>query len=451
MLHLSSLSQYDWGAIALLLLAGIVGGWAYLAGSTYAAAIAAGTIATGAILASPLIGLALVLAALPIDGLTLLVPDYLTLTKFLSALVLLSLMPRLPQADLPSVFSSRTLRWWLLLPVWTFLLLPVADHVDAGWMSWTTEVLTCGLSFMIAVTITNPTRLRFMCLVSVSSVALLAIVSLLPAGERLFNVASANRLAAGTNPNILANIFAVALFLSAIAWHYSSGTTKIVLLGMDAVILVAIGLTASRGTWLAILVALVAGLLFSRRISLRTRLGLGFAVLLLGSAAFVVVSFNEALGGGEAIMRRMESLSDVSSAEGTRLTYIWPHYLQVIADSPWFGGGPGKMLGDNLSTHSDYLMFLAEKGVPGLLLYLCFIAASFREAMRNHNEWLRLSGMIILVYLLSTGLTHTTQSSKSYAIAVGMLACLAQQDARARKRQRMAQFPASRNAASPTD
>ena len=179
----------------------------------------------------------------------------------------------------------------------------------------------------------------------------------------------------------------------------SKALTK-VLLGYAALVLVAgIGVTVSRGSWVASGAALVIlfGVLALYR-SYRLPAALALVVLVAGGAYFIAKTeffkarFNNAFAGGNV---ELDTRAD-----------LWKAAVRMWHDHVWFGGGPGhynyrwpayrpatvQLQPDR--AHNDYLNTLADWGVVGLTLVASAlialsvgVAKTWRHVRRAENDF----------------------------------------------------------------
>jgi len=151
----------------------------------------------------------------------------------------------------------------------------------------------------------------------------------------------------------------------------------------------------SRGGMLAcaVQIAVLAGLILSRRTTARMAITVGAFLLL----AFASLAW---LGGGELLQRMRSIPTDMQSelSGGTRLR-IDRDCLRMFLQKPLTGWGLGTF-GDiypefrsfytNLSidqAHNDYLQLLVETGAVGCLLMIWFLLSVYRSGLRKLQLW----------------------------------------------------------------
>jgi O-antigen ligase len=206
-------------------------------------------------------------------------------------------------------------------------------------------------------------------------------------------------------PNHFAGLLeaVIALLIARLAlWNPVRGKVKVqrivlqkIFIGYVALMaIVALMLSLSRSSWIALTLALFSFLLWGewewRR--LRRRLIAGaLAVSAIAYAAFnievvrnyIVMSFNE------PSQSRSVSLAD--STLGFR-TIMWQDTVQMVKDRPLFGTGPGswqwyhpeyqakEMQGHAEYAHNDILHLASDYGVVGFVIVMVALACFFRHA-----------------------------------------------------------------------
>jgi len=91
---------------------------------------------------------------------------------------------------------------------------------------------------------------------------------------------------------------------------------------------------------------------------------------------------------------------ETETSMGKRLTF-WKHSFTIIGESPWIGHGTGSFetefkriaTADQYVTknpHSEFLALAVQMGIPGLLLFLGFLASQYPLSLKldNDSKWL---------------------------------------------------------------
>jgi O-antigen ligase len=188
-------------------------------------------------------------------------------------------------------------------------------------------------------------------------------------------------------------------------------------------------LTASRGAFLSLAIALAILLALSARSASRRGI-----VLLLALIAAAFLSTNLAHGGGELERRLAELTHDAARR------YIWESSWQMLQAAPWHGIGLGlyylayppyrNPLDDTAGffAHNDYLQIWIEVGWPGLALLLAVLAAVLWTFVRL----MRRAGVAPAVRLEAAGLFcgllavagHSLVDFNFYVLSISMTAGL---------------------------
>jgi O-antigen ligase len=180
--------------------------------------------------------------------------------------------------------------------------------------------------------------------------------------------------------------------------------------------LVGVGASLARSYFLGLLAAAPV-LLWPKG---KKRVAQAVAALLLATALL-------ALFGPAAVRARFRALGDMSNPSNAERIYLWKAVLHQIADRPLLGWGPGTYektadpykapyaqfvkypnLAPGFKTrghcHDLYLMVAQQTGVPGLLLFLAFLAAAARQLLRHPNPALKWGVLAALAAFLVGGL-----------------------------------------------
>lgn len=171
--------------------------------------------------------------------------------------------------------------------------------------------------------------------------------------------------------NNLAHFLVPAVLVAGGVALRSRGTTRIVAGGFATLGLFQIVLTATRGAWLAAAVGLVVlGLLLDRRL-------LGLATAAAVAVALLVPTVNA---------RLVDLLPDDRPRTESSLAWRfgqWEEAIEQLDDSPVLGTGPAMTREDlGKEPHSEWVRFLVEFGVVGLLAWTAFVAAAVSVAVR---------------------------------------------------------------------
>lgn len=201
------------------------------------------------------------------------------------------------------------------------------------------------------------------------------------------------------NPNHFAGFVEMILPLGLAGMLMSrfSHATKIILGYVSLVLLVGIGVTLSRGGWLASTLALLVfflALLFQRDFRIYSMVAL---VLLLVIGTFTITKT-------QGTQTRFKRLSMSDKIDDQRFLY-WNSAIKIWREDIWLGAGPAhydyryrqyrseRMQGLPQYAHNDYLNTLADWGITGLGIIAVFIALfcagvfkTWRYVQRTSND-----------------------------------------------------------------
>lgn len=202
----------------------------------------------------------------------------------------------------------------------------------------------------------------------------------------------------------------------------------------------AILLTASRGAFLTMLVALT--IIPATQGRLRFRTGAGLYALAVGSLMLVTCFVPET-----SLERIRSTGADIEAGYLGGRTRIWHAGLEVAREHPLVGVGAGafgvaieplfrsKTFGiEQESSHNALLAILVEEGIVGLFFFLAMVAALIKP-LRHLPSLERRFGTVLLLALAVGSLSLTWDHRKQFWFVLGVLA--------AQVAQRPARIPAS--------
>jgi O-antigen ligase len=193
---------------------------------------------------------------------------------------------------------------------------------------------------------------------------------------------------------------------------------------------VAITLTATRGTILALLVALVAWLVYLTAIrggKHRTRAALALGTILVCGGVFLTFR-SELAHVPFAPISRIAAIGSGDADVASRL-FIWKNMLGEIGKSPWTGVGAEHI--DTLfnrfydptliseqwfdRSHNAFLDYAAQYGIGGLILYLALISIFFMSAWRlgrrGEQQYAAVAALLAVTYAVQNFFVFDTVSS----------------------------------------
>lgn len=183
-------------------------------------------------------------------------------------------------------------------------------------------------------------------------------------------------------------------------------------------------LSYSRAAWLSLICAVIIGLILRYKISYRFII----PAILIGTF-FIVnnwatiegkLTANKEVSHSNNVGTHFKSVSNLNTdASNKERINRWKCALRMFADKPIFGFGPGtyqffygayqqRKDMTTISTfnglkghaHSEYLNYLSENGIIGLLLFLCLITTVMLKAIRVYKASNKENSMVALYVLL---------------------------------------------------
>ncbi len=194
-------------------------------------------------------------------------------------------------------------------------------------------------------------------------------------------------------------------------WYGFHRNWQFIFFGIGMLFLIGGYFSYSRAAWLSVIAAATAGLLI---VFLRFKPIHFIAIVIAG---VVLISYY-----GKDIYQNIEKVDDISRKENveehfrsvmniqtdaSNLERInrWQCALRMFRDRPVTGFGPGTYQfvygkyqispemtristnhGEKGNAHSEYLMYLSETGLPGLIFFLLFIYLVFAKALKIFNS-----------------------------------------------------------------
>ena len=195
------------------------------------------------------------------------------------------------------------------------------------------------------------------------------------------------------------------------------------------VMTIGILITGTRAVLIGVFLALGFGAMVSKRVSWSVKVfaGTGAGIVLVGVLTIVLASGVL----DQQSQERFESLvtrTEAAGSENVRWA-IWKNALLTYADHWVLGFGMGntqfameRKFGSGYDIHNSYLAPLVDTGPIGAALFWAAIVVVIRRVRAISVVGAGVPAMMMLVYVLFTGLTHTFHSTKWFWIP--MTVCL---------------------------
>src|SRR3954469_5413845 len=353
---------------------------------TYAMAGAAVLVVLGCVVFNAGGLLALLIAAFPWDDMLGIPTETVSVVKLLGGLLLIGYLLRALSRDedlrLPPTVAALTAFTMLVL-----LSLLLSGDLETGLNKKLRYLLFAVFSVLFVQIVRTPGELRTMLRVLVLSATVAALY-----GCFLFVTSQVTRVSgpigeANDFAYVLASVLPFAVYLSLRDRHL-----RPLWLTACAVLVLALFGTLSRGALVG-----VAGVVLWAVATRRTRL----RGVLAGAGVVVGVLVLAFTLWQPLIHERLAAKSKVAQANVQSREAYWTAALEMAADHPLLGVGPGRFgiesrryvlnnpngIVDPVA-HNSYLEVLAEGGVPTLAAFLAFIAGSWRLVARARRQFL---------------------------------------------------------------
>lgn len=182
------------------------------------------------------------------------------------------------------------------------------------------------------------------------------------------------------NPNILAEYLIMVIPLSVgLLWYTKKISKKIIFLGTTLIMILAMLMTLSRGSWVGFAFSALVFILLIEK-----RLLLSIIPISLGAVYFLP----------QTIMNRILSIGNFADSSIAYRFTMWEITLDIIRDYPIAGVGfghlPFKQVFETYirtmpiyHSHNTYLQTAAEMGIPGLLVLLFLLFILFKYGILN--------------------------------------------------------------------
>ena len=227
-------------------------------------------------------------------------------------------------------------------------------------------------------------------------------------------------VAAGQDPNDVARFLDLGFPLAALLLNSESRwPARLLALGYLPLGLVAVLLTASRGGFLAAVVALAGCALLLLRSHARGVIAGTLALPVIATALWFSVPH-------ETLERLATIPAQLQGGDLNQRLNIWSAGWHAFVRAPWFGTGAGSFVSaaglDPLDTaHNTALSILVSGGLCAFFLAVGIVALTARSAMQTHGP-LRLALATALLVWVITSLVATVEESRTTWLLLGMIA-----------------------------
>jgi O-antigen ligase len=207
------------------------------------------------------------------------------------------------------------------------------------------------------------------------------------------------------------------------------------------VLLMAMLMTGSRASLVAVFVALSIGIILAKRIKITKRILISILIVIILVAGVLYILTLGILQ--EQSQERLESLIvrdravTSASAPGERLT-IFKRVLSLYFDrGSVFGWGFGNSAtamelyrGERRDIHNSILSPLCDSGPLGFILFISGLILLYSKVRSITNPRMNAAAVMIYIFLILSALAHTAHFTKWFWIPVTMCLLLAEQSKR---------------------
>ena len=245
-------------------------------------------------------------------------------------------------------------------------------------------------------------------------------------------------LAEDQNPNALARALGVGLLMVPYLLGQLRPTRWRIAIVLAACVLgLAILFTGSRGAWVGLIAAfgLTWFLCRGKLVKLRSAVAVAIA-LVVGIAGLYYVGVLD-----EWMVQRIITLPSIEATHGgAGRTNIWAVGWEMVKANSLVGVGLGNfpvrfedyidvagMRGaygvyPGRDPHNVFLSLQAELGIVGLVIFLTFLWAIFRSLLPYRHDSRAIVGILLLSFMVFSGITITIQYRKFFWLALGLAA-----------------------------
>jgi len=230
--------------------------------------------------------------------------------------------------------------------------------------------------------------------------------------------------------------------------YLNSWKSKITIFSLFILICIAEFFSYSRAAWISLLMTPLLLIILRLKIKLVYHSIIVIiavaGIIIFSDQIFDIISKNKSRSGRGDVKEQFESVSnihtDISNLERINR---WKCAIRMFKERPLIGFGPGTYQfqygvfqvrsdmtristydGDKGNAHSEYLGYLSESGLPGLLIYLVSIFiilnTSLKIIYKSNNKLLRQITIVVLLGL-STYYFHTLFNGFIDNIQIGAL------------------------------
>lgn len=334
--------------------------------------------------------------------------------------------------------NTRWFFWWTLLLVWAGVTVCYSSLLSEGISSWLRLAIGWALlPLMVLLIKLNQDRLHwlsrfsaFSCVLQLSYF-LISIQEISDGNSWISTLLSLDYRHGGLagNKNFLSEVLFFQLLLLAPGFRDECINWRRLIIGVFSGTFVVLLLLKTISVWLALMVVILGAITFVVKKTKKGRLVLGIGLLILFSAGIYAFRSTTILQQRwkqiEVQLKRPLNIAIADSLNNNSVferRLMWRNSLKLISENPvlgvglsdWkmeqarFGMGGTNHLNSGMvrfeHPHNEYLLLLAEQGIPGILLFLlfCYVVIISRRVnssgsyFRLQSSRLALAGFLVI-------------------------------------------------------
>ena len=294
--------------------------------------------------------------------------------------------------------------------------------------------------FLIQTLVINENKFKSILFLYYFSSIIIALISIY---LTLYSNLSRAAITEDQNPNSLARVLGIALLMGIFIYkNINYKSKKMLFIFFQCLLIFAIFLTGSRGSWLSLLAAFCFTWVLVGKKLIKLR-----AVILIALIAFISIIIVNELSKKDVInieiINRLTSMFDIEATHGgAGRINIWAVGWEIIKENPFIGVGlegfthvfhyyiyranlfdthgiyPGR------DPHNIFLSIQAELGLVGSLLFLIFLIKFFLRLIKARYDLRAILGLLLLSFMVFSGIVEPVLYRKYFWLSLGLVAAI---------------------------
>jgi len=326
----------------------------------------------------------------------------------------------------PMVLATLWLFWGMVSILWA------SDQISAYSRAFTLAQAII-FFFLLQNLITDNKRFRIVILTYFVASIIYSIYSI---GIEIFTGVTRVSLSEMQNPAHFAQSLGIGLLFTPyiLNWSKKFYWKLLVVLG-DSCLILAILMTGTRAVWVGLAMGVVFVWLITRGKAVRIR-----SLVIIGVVLVISISVMSHYGIiSDYIIQRIVTLPNLEATHGgAGRTNIWLVGWEMLKNNPIIGVGLNNFpvrFEDYISAarlrgayaiypgrdpHNIFLSVQGELGIVGLAVFVAFFIAIFKALFRYRKDPRSILGMLLISFLIISGLAITIQYRKYFWLGMGL-------------------------------